>query len=82
MDHDVNVDIPLLPFGAAAIRVHLPHRCLKMSNVAPPNDHVSYLGDQPWHVPFPSPAGTPNNNPTSSGSEADNNDPLDKYWRR
>ncbi|CAL9000230.1 unnamed protein product [Prunus brigantina] len=39
---------------------------------------VIYPGDQPWHVPFPSLPGTPNNDPTSSGSEADNNDPLDK----
>ncbi|CAL8992089.1 unnamed protein product [Prunus brigantina] len=35
-------------------------------------------GDHPWHIPFPSPPGTPNNDPTSSGSEADNNDPLEK----
>ncbi|CAL2227590.1 unnamed protein product [Prunus armeniaca] len=49
-----------------------------MSDVIPPNDHGSYPGDQPWHVPFPSPPGTPNNDPTSSRSEADNNDPLDK----
>ncbi|KAI5323236.1 hypothetical protein L3X38_032308 [Prunus dulcis] len=49
-----------------------------MSDVIPPNEVVSYPGDQPWHVPFPSPPGTPNNDPTSSGSEADNNDPLKK----
>ncbi|CAL9029215.1 unnamed protein product [Prunus brigantina] len=41
---------------------------------------VGYLlrVDHPWHIPFPSPPGTPNNDPTSSGSEADNNDPLEK----
>ncbi|CAL9000833.1 unnamed protein product [Prunus brigantina] len=39
---------------------------LKMSDVIPPNDHGSYPGDQPWYVPFPSPPGTPNNDPTSS----------------
>ncbi|CAL2238188.1 unnamed protein product [Prunus armeniaca] len=49
-----------------------------MSDVIPPNDYVSYPGDQPWNVPFPSPPRTPNKDPTSSGSEADNNDPLDK----
>ncbi|KAI5339356.1 hypothetical protein L3X38_018628 [Prunus dulcis] len=40
-----------------------------MSDVIPPNDHVSYPGDQPWHVPFPSPPETQNNDPTSSGSD-------------
>ncbi|CAL9029771.1 unnamed protein product [Prunus brigantina] len=49
-----------------------------MSDVRPPNDHGSYPGDQPWHVPFPSPPPTPNHDPTSSGSEAESNDPLDK----
>ncbi|KAI5343184.1 hypothetical protein L3X38_011060 [Prunus dulcis] len=49
-----------------------------MSNVCPPNDHVSYLEDQPWHMSFPSPPLTPNHDPTSSGSEAESNDPLDK----
>ncbi|CAL2229183.1 unnamed protein product [Prunus armeniaca] len=49
-----------------------------MSDVRPPNDHVSYPGDQLWHVPFPSPPLTPNHDPTSSGSEAESNDPLDK----
>ncbi|CAL9029502.1 unnamed protein product [Prunus brigantina] len=65
----------LLQVGVA---FSLPKLELKMSDVIPPNDHVSYPGDQPWHVPFLSPPGTPNNDPTSSGSEADNNDPLDK----
>ena len=58
--------------------MHYPHLKLKMSDVIPPNEVVSYPGDQPWHVPFPSPPGTPNNDPTSSGSEADNIDPLKK----
>ncbi|KAI5345553.1 hypothetical protein L3X38_013430 [Prunus dulcis] len=58
--------------------VHYPHLKLKMSDVIPPNEVVSYPGDQPWHVPFPSPPGTPNNDPTSSGSESDNIDPLKK----
>ncbi|CAL2257828.1 unnamed protein product [Prunus armeniaca] len=51
-----------------------------MSDVAPPNDHVNYPGDQPWHVPFPSPPGTPHNDPTSSRSKVDNNDQLDKIF--
>ncbi|CAL8136959.1 unnamed protein product [Prunus armeniaca] len=51
-----------------------------MSNVRPSNEHVSYLGDQPWHVPFPSPPMTPNHDPTSSGSEAESNDALDKIY--
>ncbi|KAI5339342.1 hypothetical protein L3X38_018614 [Prunus dulcis] len=58
--------------------VNCPHRYLKTSDVRPPNDHVNYQGDQPWHVPFPSPLLTPNHDPTSSGSEAESNDPLDK----
>ncbi|KAI5355876.1 hypothetical protein L3X38_008771 [Prunus dulcis] len=49
-----------------------------MSDVRPPNEHVSYPGDQPWHVPFPSPPLTPNHDPTLSGSEAESNDPLDE----
>ncbi|CAL2238280.1 unnamed protein product [Prunus armeniaca] len=49
-----------------------------MLDVRPPNEHVSSPGDQPWHVPFPSPPLTPNHDPTSSGSEAESNDPLDK----
>ncbi|CAL2263141.1 unnamed protein product [Prunus armeniaca] len=49
-----------------------------MSDVRPPNEHGSYPGDQPWHVPFPSPPPTPNHDPTSSGSEAESSDPLDK----
>ena len=49
-----------------------------MSDVRPPNEHVSYPGDHPWHVPFPSPPRTPNHDPTSSGSEAEINDPLDQ----
>ncbi|CAL2230155.1 unnamed protein product [Prunus armeniaca] len=49
-----------------------------MSDVRPLNEHVSYSGDQPWHVPFPSPPLTPNHDPTSSGSEAESNDSLDK----
>ncbi|KAL6293734.1 hypothetical protein ACE6H2_001876 [Prunus campanulata] len=49
-----------------------------MSDVRPPNDQVSYSGDLPWHVPFPSPPLTPNHDPTSSGSEAESTDPLDK----
>ncbi|CAL2266195.1 unnamed protein product [Prunus armeniaca] len=51
-----------------------------MSDVRPSNDHVSYPGDQSWHVPFPSPPLTPNHNPTSFGSEAQSNDPLDKIY--
>ncbi|KAI5353557.1 hypothetical protein L3X38_006451 [Prunus dulcis] len=39
-----------------------------MSDLCPLNDHVSYPGDQPWHVPFPSPLLTPKHDPTSSGS--------------
>ncbi|CAL2225637.1 unnamed protein product [Prunus armeniaca] len=49
-----------------------------MSDVRPPNEHGSYPGDQPWHMPFPSPPPTPNHDPTSSGSEAESSDPLDK----
>ncbi|CAL8168332.1 unnamed protein product [Prunus armeniaca] len=49
-----------------------------MSDVRPPNEHGSYPGDQPWHVPFPSPPPTPNQDPTSSGSEAESSDPLDQ----
>ncbi|CAL8161702.1 unnamed protein product [Prunus armeniaca] len=48
--------------------VNCPLQYLKTSDVHPPNDHVSYLGDQPWHVPFPSPPLTPNHYPTSSRS--------------
>ncbi|KAI5327308.1 hypothetical protein L3X38_026704 [Prunus dulcis] len=58
--------------------MNCPHRHLKMSDVYPPNDHVNYLGDQLWHVPFPSPPLTPNHDSTSSTSEAESNDPLDK----
>ncbi|CAL8153351.1 unnamed protein product [Prunus armeniaca] len=58
--------------------VNCLHRYLKTSNVRPLNDHVSYLGDQSWHVSFPSPHLTPNHNPTSSGSVAESNYPLDK----
>ncbi|KAL6279468.1 hypothetical protein ACE6H2_016349 [Prunus campanulata] len=54
----------------------LAHRYIFILDVRPPNDHVSYPGDQPWHVPFPSPPLTPNHDPTSSGSEAESNDPL------
>ncbi|CAL9020571.1 unnamed protein product [Prunus brigantina] len=39
-----------------------------MSAVCPPNEHVAYPRDQPWHVPFPSPPPTPNHYPTSSGN--------------
>ncbi|CAL2266724.1 unnamed protein product [Prunus armeniaca] len=49
-----------------------------MLNVRLPNKHVSYLGDQPWHVWFPSPPLTPNHDPASFGSEAESNYPLDK----
>ncbi|CAL8162139.1 unnamed protein product [Prunus armeniaca] len=51
-----------------------------MLDVRPLNDHVSYPGDQPWHVPFPYPPMTPNHDPTSSGSEAENNDLFEKIF--
>ncbi|KAI5336374.1 hypothetical protein L3X38_015641 [Prunus dulcis] len=58
--------------------VNCPQYYFNMSDVRPPNEQVSYPGDQPWHVPFPSPPRTPNHDPTSSGSEAETHDPLDK----
>ena len=58
--------------------MNCPQYYFNMSDVRPPNEHVSYPGDQPWHVPFPSPPRTPNHDPTSSGSEAETHDPLDK----
>ena len=58
--------------------VNCPQQYLKMLDVRPQNEHVSYPGDQPWHVPLPSPPRTPNHDPTSSGSEAETHDPLDK----
>ena len=58
--------------------VNCPQQYLKMLDVRPQNEHVSYPGDQPWHVPFTSPPLTPNHDPTSSGSEAKSNDPLDE----
>ncbi|CAL2270549.1 unnamed protein product [Prunus armeniaca] len=39
-----------------------------MSDVGPPNEHVSYPGDQSWHVPFPSTPPTPNHDSTSFGN--------------
>lgn len=58
--------------------MNCPQYYFNMSDVRPPNEQVSYPGDQPWHVPFPSPPRTPNHDPTSSGSEAETHDPLDK----
>ncbi|KAI5338487.1 hypothetical protein L3X38_017758 [Prunus dulcis] len=49
-----SIGVGYLLWGAC---VHYPHLKLKMSDVIPPNDVVSYPGDQPWHVPFPSPLG-------------------------
>ncbi|KAI5342940.1 hypothetical protein L3X38_010816 [Prunus dulcis] len=62
----------------SATAVNCPQYYFNMSDVRPPNEHVSYPGDQPWHVPFPSPPRTPNHDPTSFGSEAETHDPLDK----
>ncbi|KAI5347775.1 hypothetical protein L3X38_000662 [Prunus dulcis] len=61
-----------------ATAVNCPQYYFNMSDVRPPNEQVSYPGDQPWHVPFLSPPRTPNHDPTSSGSEAETHDPLDK----
>ncbi|KAL6269714.1 hypothetical protein ACE6H2_026625 [Prunus campanulata] len=71
------LNVPLFVFMQSAA-VNCPHRYLKMSDVRPPNEHVSFPGDQPWHVPFPSPPLTPNHDPTSSGREAESNEPPDK----
>ncbi|CAL2239005.1 unnamed protein product [Prunus armeniaca] len=49
-----------------------------MADVRPPNDHVSYPEDHPWHVPFPCPPLTLNHDSTSSRSESESNDPLNK----
>ncbi|CAL8988516.1 unnamed protein product, partial [Prunus brigantina] len=54
----------------------------KFLHITEPSYHFysigTFLTGKPWHVPFPSPPPTPNHYPTSSGSEAESNDPFDK----